>query len=320
MFLLTALCSSKALIAPHEQRAFLDWMRETGNIFVGDEYYFRLGVFLSRQRYIQELNRKNTFRAGMNHLCHLTFTEYLAMMNLKRDHFETAITEKVLKNGEIPAKVDWRDKGVVNPIQDQGRCGSCWAFATIQAIESQWAMHHNELFKLSEQSLVDCVDACFGCSGGNPAWAMKWIIQKMNGGVNSWDDYPWTMQETPGSCKFNAEKIYTKITDQKRLDVTEEELAAFVAEKGVLAINIDACHESFLVYKSGIYTEPQCHSEALCHSVGLIGYGTDDGTDYWLVRNSMSKDWGEEGYIRMIRNFNNQCGIATEPYFPVVSA
>jgi cathepsin L len=92
---------------------------------------------------------------------------------------------------------------------------------------------------------------------------------------------------------------------------SESDLQDKVANNGPVAIAIDASHNSFQLYSSGIYDERSCSATNLDHGVGAVGYGTDNGVDYWLVRNSWGTSWGEKGYIRMVRNKNNQCGEAT---------
>ena len=141
------------LAQQHEHKAFLGWMRETGNMFTGDEYHSRFGIWLSNKRFDQNHNRANLgFTLALNKLAHLSPTEYKAMLGFhNKGVHNIAIKSNTIANDEI----DWRSKGVVNPIQHQQHCGSCWAFSAIQAQESQYAITYGKLQKLSEQNLVD---------------------------------------------------------------------------------------------------------------------------------------------------------------------
>ncbi|EAY06235.1 Clan CA, family C1, cathepsin L-like cysteine peptidase [Trichomonas vaginalis G3] len=316
MFAFAAL-SRSVLTTQAEEKAFLDWMRQTNNIFVGEEFHFRKGIFLTHKRFVEEHNRKSSFRCGLNQFAHLTPSEYQELLGYKQMKQKEEVEFAPLKNFNAPDSFDWREKGVVNAIKDQGQCGSCWAFSSIQAQESQWAIHHpGELYDLAEQQLVDCVHDCFGCNGGNVGWAYTWVKLFEHGMFMLQKDYPYTAKD--GKCAFDKSKGITKITTHKKASHDEEALKTSVAENGPHAIAIDAGHDSFMMYESGVYEDASCSSSTLDHAVGLVGYGVDGDKDFWLVRNSWSTTWGEQGYVRIRRNYHNMCGVASEPMFPVV--
>lgn len=99
----------------------------------------------------------------------------------------------------------------------------------------------------------------------------------------------------------------------------EEKLKKAIATVGPVSVAIDASHETFQFYSEGVYDEPECSSENLDHGVLAVGYGTDeDGKDYWLIKNSWSATWGDKGYIKIARNKNNMCGVATQASYPLV--
>jgi len=304
---------SSVCIQAHEEKAFISWMRETSNFFVGDEYHARLGIWLSNKRYIQEFNKKSDFRLELNHLAHYTKAEYDALLGFKNVKTETPI-KRIMATNDVPDAVDWRESGIVNPIKDQGQCGSCWSFSTIQAIEGVYAKNKGQLYSLSEQNLVDCDKTSQGCNGGLMDSAYKYVIQNQNGFFNLEDDYPYTAKD--GSCKFDASKGYCQIKADYQVAENEDDLKVASATIGPIAIAIDASHITFQLYSKGIYDPLICSSKKLDHAVGLIGYGTEGKKDYWIVRNSWGTSWGENGYIRMIRNKNNKCGIATMAYYP----
>jgi len=311
------LCGAySALFQQHEEKAFLAWMRETNSLFVGDEYKFRLGVFSANQRKVHEFNKAHSYKVEMNKFATLTQTEYKAMLGHRQtDRISDKATVSTIR---APASVDWRDKGIVNPIKDQAQCGSCWAFSVVQAQESQWALKKNKLYSLSEQNIVDCVTSCYGCNGGDEYLAYDYVIANQGGLWMTEEDYPYTAKD--GKCKFDKSKgiCPTKSYIRPTTTQNEEELAAGCAEKGVVSIAIDASGWDFQMYSSGIYNPSSCSSTMLDHAVGLVGYGTENGTDFWIVRNSWGTSWGEKGYIRIIRNHNNKCGVATDVIIPLV--
>lgn len=297
---------------PHEEKSFVSWMRDTNQIFVGDEYQHRLGIWLTAKRIVEDHNKLGKFQLELNKFAHYTPAEYKALLG-------TNVVAKNYVEEDVDVTndaVDWRSKGVVNAIKDQGQCGSCWAFGGIQAQESQWAIKKGKLYSLSESNLVDCVTTCSGCNGGLTQRAYTYVVNKQGGQFMLEDDYPYTPAE--GTCKFNSAKAITKITGYEELNGGEKKLANYIAEKGPASIAIDASHYSFQLYHSGIYDEASCSSLFLDHEVGLVGYGTEGSTDFWIVRNSWGTSWGENGYVRMIRNKNNRCGVATEPIIPKV--
>ncbi|KAK8899396.1 hypothetical protein M9Y10_001712 [Tritrichomonas musculus] len=317
---LLGLVSCQVLTQLHEEKSFLSWMRSTNQFYTGDEYNLRFGVWLANQRRVNEFNQQGkTFKVSMNKFAAYTPAEYNVLLGKKVTRAERpkiSMNKKFVKPNSD--SVDWRESGIVNPIKDQASCGSCWAFSVIQAQESQWALVNKELLDLSEQNLVDCVTSCYGCGGGDEYVSYDYVISNQQGLWNLQKDYPYTA--VGGTCKFSLEKGVAKVTGYYRPTITDDEdaLAAACEKDGVVSIAIDASNWSFQLYTTGIYDEPSCQPHNLDHAVGLVGFGVEDGTQYWIVRNSWGTSWGEKGYIRMVRGKNNQCGVASDVIIPQV--
>jgi cathepsin L len=316
MLSLLVACAASYLVRAHEEKSFVSHMRQNGLLFTGDEYHFRFGVYLTNARRVREANaRGRSFRVGLNHLATLTPAEYQVLLGAKARAGRKAKPAKQVRD-DPPDTWDWRDKGAVNPIKDQAQCGSCWAFSAIGAQESQWFLVSGSLLSLSEQNLVDCVGTDYGCGGGWPSDAYDWVIQYQGGKFELETDYPYTAED--GQCKWDATKGISLITGYDSIiSGNETDLLQKVWIRGPVSVAIDASSWDFQLYSGGVYDEPDCSTTELDHAVVVIGWGSDGGKLYWLVRNSWGTDWGIKGYIEMSRNKNNQCGIATTAIVPV---
>ena len=234
----------------------------------------------------------------------------------------------------IPRTVDYRGK-YVTPVKNQGKCGSCWAFSTIEEVESQLAFKTGVVPPaLSvEQVLVCCGDnitTCAGCMGGDTVVAYEYLMDRSKG-LDSNSDYPYydhTDPFDPPKCKAAEYKPIVQVTNWsyavKRGSDTwsvekEKKLAAVLAERGPISIAMDMTIDLLHKYKGGITTGMGCKSDSasLDHAVQLVGYDLDQG--YWLVRNSYGEEWGEDGYLRLTFG-NNTCGITNEATLVEVEA
>ena len=225
----------------------------------------------------------------------------------------------ISSNHKALSHVDWRLQGAVTEVKDQGQCGSCWAFSSTGSLEGQYYLKKNKLISLSEQNLVDCSSSYGndGCNGGLQEGAFNYI--KDNEGIDTEESYPYEAED--GSCMFSSSDVGATVTGYIKVPPRDEgALMDAVSSVGPISVSIDASQSSFMHYSSGVYYEPLCSSSALSldHAVLVVGYGTQGGKDYWLVKNSWGEDWGMNGYIMMARNKNNNCGIATGPLYPTV--
>ncbi|KAL1131622.1 hypothetical protein AAG570_011236 [Ranatra chinensis] len=280
-------------------------------------------IYFDNKKMIEEHNAKYqkglvTYTMKMNHLGDLMNHEVISMYNgFRRDNTPVNGAKYVSSGKSLPASVDWRTKGAVTPIKDQGQCGSCWAFSAVGSLEGQHFLKTGKLVSLSEQNLVDCSGSYGneGCNGGLMDQAFQYV--KANGGLDTESSYSYTASD--GRCKYNPANAGATCTGNVDINSGDENsLMDAVANVGPISVAIDAGHNSFQFYSTGVYSEPECSSTFLDHGVLAVGYGTENGQDYWLVKNSWGTVWGESGYIKMTRNKSNQCGIATTASYPTV--
>jgi len=240
-------------------------------------------------------------------------------------HMAKASRTHVLSGNAAPAAVDWRSHGLVADVKNQGSCGSCWAFSTVVSIEGQHAKSTGTLATLSEQNLVDCVKGvrlpndtstcCMGCQGGLMDDAFSYLVSSQHGAIDTEAAYPYTGRS--GSCSFDASHSGATVgawTDVPQGD--EDALLDAVATVGPVSIAVDASI-GWQLYFGGIMHGWLCSSnpKRMDHGVAIVGYGTERGTDYWIVRNSWGAGWGEHGYARVVRG-KNACGLANAASYP----
>ncbi|GIY89440.1 cathepsin L [Caerostris extrusa] len=219
-------------------------------------------------------------------------------------------------NVEYLNHVDWREKGLVTEVKDQGNCGSCWAFSATGSLEGQHKRKTGKLVSLSEQNLVDCAgkEGNRGCDGGMMDFAFDYIKKH---GIDTEESYPYIAMKQ--ECGFRKKNVGSTLTGY--VDIEEDNETALkraVATVGPVSVGINAGGYGFMHYRSGIYDVEECDPSQLNHGVLVVGYGSENGKDYWIVKNSWGLRWGEGGYIRMARNKNNLCGIARAASYPLV--
>ena len=329
---------------------FLRWTKRHGKFYNDErEIEAKFEVWVNNIAHVNKINNANmTWKATIeNKFGDLTpeeFKEMVLMKDYQRHPSSSHAVSNITRSGKSydTESFDWRDYGAVTQVQDQGSVGSCWAFSAIGSVEGQWFLGHNELVNLSEEYLVDCdgesdeTHADCGVFGGWPYLAYQFIME--TGGVPTEETYPYCSGTgdcypcmlgpislcgpPPMYCEKNITlacpnaELYSNIRDWTDISTNEVEIAQQLVDIGPLSALLDATQLQF--YDSGIWTGKidntspllGCHTDTLDHAVLLVGYGTENGVDYWSVKNSWGEKFGEEGYFRIVRG-SGTCGINT---------
>uniref|UniRef100_A0A0E0EQK4 Peptidase C1A papain C-terminal domain-containing protein n=1 Tax=Oryza meridionalis TaxID=40149 RepID=A0A0E0EQK4_9ORYZ len=278
-----------------------------------------------------------TYSLGVNEFTDLTDEEFVARYtaagyysNATSFEFGVAVHKlpgfmyenvSLSSEGGYTQGIDWRERGAVTNVKNQGNCGCCWAFSAVAAMEGINQITTNALVNLSAQQLLDCSSKDAGCNGGYFTEAFAYIGD--GGGITTESAYPY--QRAQGSCRFSAgEEGVATIRGYQEVPLNEAALAQAVAHQPV-SVAITAGGFRFKQYQNGVFMADHCDDDLhLNHEVTVVGYGVDDG-DYWLIKNSWGTGWGEQGYMRLQKD-QRACGIvgtstrSIAPAYPVMAA
>ncbi|KAM9738220.1 digestive cysteine proteinase 1 isoform 2-T2 [Menidia menidia] len=302
----------------HSQKMF-GHFKEKFQRRYGDEreHEEREHAFLHNLRFVHSKNRAGLpFALALNSLADRTTLELASLRGGRRGKTPNRglpFPSELYEGVKVPDSLDWRLYGAVTPVKDQAICGSCWSFATTGAVEGALFLKTGSLQVLSQQMLVDCSWGFGnnGCDGGEEWRAYEWMMK--HGGIATTEAYGAYMGMN-GFCHLNSSQLTARI--QSYTNVTSGSAAALklaLFKNGPAAVSIDASHRSFVFYSHGVYYEPACgnKTEDLDHAVLAVGFGLLNGEPYWLVKNSWSSYWGNDGYILMSMKENN-CGVTTD--------
>ncbi|XP_075244352.1 procathepsin L-like [Convolutriloba macropyga] len=294
------------------------WMSAFGKQYSNrNEMVKRFSIWIENQRKLHHLidYAQTQTGPGMNNFADLTLEEYKTnylLSEWKEFNFRQSRVNRINYQWipdsvqGLPDSVDWRENGWVTPVQDQGQSGQSYTFVTTGTVEAQHMNVTGDLVKLSEAQLVDCVT-------GFPSVVSGLDYIEANGSISQ-DDY----SSPKGKCEAEGKPVTATISTVIQVPKgNEQALQIAVALVGPVAVYVDASHFSFQLYTGVVYYEPDCSSNNLDHTLLVVGYGTEQGQDYWLAKNSWGVNWGESGYIKMARNRNNNCGIATNALYPL---
>jgi len=313
-----------------EHDEFNSFMSTHKRVYSGfEEYVRRRAIFEDNLSFINAHNARgdSTYTLGVTRFADMELEEMQRIMNPRK--FKTPAQVAAIKSTfraadathgpssePLPTSVNWWTAGAVNPPKDQGACGSCWTFGVAASLESAWKIKTGNLVSISEQQVLDCAwvpNGDSGCDGGFAEQGFQWIMR--NGGIATEKSYHYLMVD--GYCRAHDQSARVVVKGYVNITGGEPGLQSAVA-KNPVAVAINASLKDFYFYFGGIYNNPACDPNNRDHEVTAVGYGTENGQDYWLVKNSWGVIWGEKGFVKMSRNRSNQCGISSEARYPLV--
>jgi cathepsin L len=315
--LLLGVVAVSALSELEYQTLFTRWMQSNDKTYQHEEFFHKYNTFKANLDWINLSNAQNkSYTVAVNKFADLSTEEFGNMMCGYKPALRTSarVTSEDDTEFTVGASLNWVTKGAVTPVKDQGQCGSCWAFSATGGIEGAVFVKTAKLNNVAEQQLVDCSGSTGnqGCNGGLMDYAFQWVIN--NKGIAAESDYPYTARD--GTCKRGKASVST-ITSFK--DVAEGDEAALMTALLMqpVSIAIEADQACFQFYHKGVLDDASCGTN-LDHGVLLVGFDTDatSSKDYWLVKNSWGKSWGDNGYIKFVRG-KNQCGLTLAASYPV---
>ena len=316
---------------------FVDFTEEYNKFYEsGKERNHRAAIFHSNLEKIRNLNKADRFSPfGITKFSDLPDDEFESNFSMSYEghnvtNSSTLETENIDKRsiadhvdwtGPIPKCFDWRDwyPSVVTKVKDQGKCGSCWAFAAVAQMESVWAIQgHHPIVELSTQQVISCDDDSYGCNGGFHDRAIEYVLGA--GGLERESTYPYQSgsDDVTRKCLLYSWDIYARFTGMVKIGKAsataedEFDMMMYLYRHGPIAVKFNAQNLRF--YSNKILSFCGGNHRTNTHAVLLTGFGvSDSGTPFWIARNSWGDDWGDGGYFLIERNVN-MCGIAENAY------
>jgi len=335
LFLIALLATSAfSFVVDHtnvaEAQAFGSWQTQFSKAYETDEDLDH--AFENFQATLKRVANMNADQSDTVYaptkFADLSPEEFKAMLLTYKNqpkNWDVAVLDEL--DGTPTSTFDWRNKGAVTAVKDQGQCGSCWAFSATEGIESMWFQAGNSIPTLVPQQIVDCDKVDQGCNGGNTETAFEYVTKA--GGLDEESSYPYVSGGTgaAGTCKVKPADFGAHISNYTYAITpcpgwgcnAQNETALQIALYNIGPLSICLNAQPWQDYSSGVLTAAQCpHAlNDMDHCVQLVGYNWPQ--NYWIVRNSWNTDWGVDGYI-YLQTMHNTCGLANDVDYPNVAS
>lgn len=310
---------------------FEEYLDRFGKAYSDDEWQDHYDAFLENYHFINnESQSKSTFSMELNRFADMRWDDILHSYFGLRPIDEGVLhghENHTLKNlSNLAFSVNWTEKGAVTPVKDQGACGSCWAFSSTGALEGAYKIWSGDLVSVSEQELVNGTNGDYGNLGCDGGWMFNAFDFVADHGICTEESVPYTSYKGT----HDGPDLYLKdttvalapglVTGYVWVPPSRNALMSVITQRPV-SVAIEVSSMSFMLYKSGVLSQPKCGTN-VNHAVVATGYGTEDSEHYWLLKNSWSSDWGLQGYI-LLEMDNGQtydtCAILQYAFYPVLS-
>jgi len=318
-----AVAGAERIKGTFENIDFEGFKLKYGKSYGENEEVSRYENYVRTVNYINKHNAeydegKHGYWCGLNKNADMSDAEYEAR-NGDRGEIENNSPLRVGNYENLAETMDWRERGAVSSVKDQGHCGSCWAFGATGALEGQQFINYGNLPELANQQLVSCDTQSSGCNGGLSYKSYRYVAE--NNGIDTDTNWPYTARDDPCDHEKETDGKDIGATSSGEVHLAENETALKegVANVGPIQVSIYASLSSFKNYAGGVYDDPACVDNRN-HAVLVVGYGELDGRPTWIIKNSWGQDWGDKGYIQFLRDHPTlpygMCGLAHHAYYP----
>lgn len=248
------------------------------------------------------------------------FSAYVKKSGTYKPKPESELNFADLSDVKVASSIDWRDRGAVTPVKNQGNCGSCWSFSTTGSLEGAYYNKHGTLLSFSEQQLVDCSSSNLGCNGGSMDLAFEYTQSHP---LVTESEYPYVSgtTSTAGTCKYPTGGEGQAVDHVDVMRESKDELKKAL-NIGPVSVAIEADKSAFQLYNGGIIDDEYACGTQLDHGVLAVGYNVMNGEEYYIVKNSWGAGWGASGYVYIATQGSDGqgvCGIHDMASYPVVN-
>jgi C1A family cysteine protease len=302
--------------------SFDRWIYKHNKSYSSGEYIYRQSIWQKNLLKVEKHNMGNsTYTLKMNKFADLTFDEFKNIYLMKRKI--NVNSYQTIKTNVLNIPINWNIQGYVQEVNDQMRCGSCWAFSAAETLAARFAIVNKKVAPiLSPQEMVDCIPEpyAYGCDGAFPNITMQYVLDRLGGGLEEWDNYPYVgikqfcdRNKTNTTVNVNGTKVRTvEIGNQ-----TDFLQALYKYGPISVCMNVEG---DFMLYNGGVYTNTDCSLTELDHAIIIYGVHYDIVSKRWvyLARNSWGLDvadhqngWGVSGDVWLDAEINNGgiCGV-----------